>query len=240
MRRSVGTPPSKTTACSQPTVTALSPFVDCMHLPGDLGVPADARGLVLIAHANSASLRRTDHRFVADVLQANGFATLAVALRGSGPALRPIDGSPPDASTPRLAQALAWRLQAPGLAALSLGILALPDAAVPCMAAVARLGIAGMHALVVVDAEASLSRLAPAALPPMLVLAVGSGAGACEAVACQTVSWMRRHLPPLRSTGAQRLTTPLLRSDGSPACATSSASAAGGHTISAIHSRFRP
>jgi hypothetical protein len=57
-----------------------------------LQMPASARGLVLLVHVDSASQQRSGQRFIADVLRANGLATLAVTLH---PAEEQRAGLPP-------------------------------------------------------------------------------------------------------------------------------------------------
>src|SRR5437762_8755915 len=51
-----------------------------VRLDGDLTVPADARGTVLFAHGSGSSRFSGRNRFVAEVLQHAGFATLLMDL----------------------------------------------------------------------------------------------------------------------------------------------------------------
>ena len=41
---------------------------------------ASVRGLLVLVHADHASQQHSDHRFIANVLRANGLATLAITL----------------------------------------------------------------------------------------------------------------------------------------------------------------
>jgi putative phosphoribosyl transferase len=50
------------------------------ELAGDLGVPADARGVVLFAHGSGSSRRSPRNRQVAEVFQRAGYATLLLDL----------------------------------------------------------------------------------------------------------------------------------------------------------------
>ncbi|MGH3859496.1 dienelactone hydrolase family protein [Actinokineospora sp.] len=50
------------------------------ELPGDLAVPADARGIVVFAHGSGSSRHSSRNRAVAKVLRDSGFATLLMDL----------------------------------------------------------------------------------------------------------------------------------------------------------------
>jgi hypothetical protein len=66
-----------------PTVTELH-LRDRASLQQALQSAGDARALLLVAHADEASQSRPGHGFVADVLRANGFASLPFCLRAPG------------------------------------------------------------------------------------------------------------------------------------------------------------
>ena len=51
-----------------------------VSLEGDLGLPRDARGLVLFAHGSGSSRHSPRNRFVASVLREQGLATLLIDL----------------------------------------------------------------------------------------------------------------------------------------------------------------
>ena len=63
-------------------MSATSVFVDTgtVALEGNLALPRGATGLVLFAHGSGSSRHSTRNRFVADVLQEHGLATLLIDL----------------------------------------------------------------------------------------------------------------------------------------------------------------
>jgi putative phosphoribosyl transferase len=61
-------------------MTAESVLVPPADVTGDLTVPVDARGLVLFAHGSGSSRKSSRNRFVAGLLQQNGFATMLMDL----------------------------------------------------------------------------------------------------------------------------------------------------------------
>ncbi len=54
--------------------------VESVRLEGDLSVPAAARGAVLFAHGSGSSRRSPRNRYVADLLNESGLATLLIDL----------------------------------------------------------------------------------------------------------------------------------------------------------------
>jgi pimeloyl-ACP methyl ester carboxylesterase len=54
--------------------------VDLVHLEGDLSVPTAAKGAVLFAHGSGSSRHSPRNRYVADVLNEGGLATLLIDL----------------------------------------------------------------------------------------------------------------------------------------------------------------
>jgi putative phosphoribosyl transferase len=54
--------------------------VDSVHLEGDLSVPTAASGVVLFAHGSGSSRRSPRNRYVADLLNESGLATLLMDL----------------------------------------------------------------------------------------------------------------------------------------------------------------
>jgi putative phosphoribosyl transferase len=54
--------------------------VDRVMLQGDLAIPDSARGVVVFAHGSGSSCHSPRNRYVADVLQSAGFATLLMDL----------------------------------------------------------------------------------------------------------------------------------------------------------------
>ena len=54
--------------------------LDGLHLPGILGVPKNAKGIVLFSHGSGSSRLSSRNNYVAQVLQEKGFATLLFDL----------------------------------------------------------------------------------------------------------------------------------------------------------------
>src|SRR5580700_165023 len=54
--------------------------VDSIRLDGDLSVPTAAKGAVLFAHGSGSSRHSPRNRYVADVLNEGGLATLLIDL----------------------------------------------------------------------------------------------------------------------------------------------------------------
>ena len=54
--------------------------IDGQSLPGDLGMPADAHGIVLFAHGSGSSRHSTRNQFVARALERRKLATLLIDL----------------------------------------------------------------------------------------------------------------------------------------------------------------
>lgn len=60
-------------------VPVLAP-VDSLHLEGILSVPSAARGVILFAHGSGSSRHSPRNRYVADILNESGLATLLIDL----------------------------------------------------------------------------------------------------------------------------------------------------------------
>src|SRR3984893_15533125 len=54
--------------------------VESIHLEGDLSIPTAASGIVLFAHGSGSSRRSPRNRYVADLLNEGGLATLLIDL----------------------------------------------------------------------------------------------------------------------------------------------------------------
>lgn len=65
---------------SAATKTAVAVPIDRQLLPGDLGMPPDARGLVLFAHGSGSSRHSPRNRYVARTLEHRQLATLLIDL----------------------------------------------------------------------------------------------------------------------------------------------------------------
>ena len=152
-------------------------LLDPVTVQRGLSVPAGARALVLIAHPDEASRTQAGHGFVADVLHANGFATLPFSLhtpqdRAAGlPPLGMVQGRR------RLCGLCDWVLQQPSLGARPLALIGVGDAAPVCIAMAACGDRIEIRSLVLLDARADkLTRhLARLSQPALFVL------GQCDA-----------------------------------------------------------
>jgi putative phosphoribosyl transferase len=133
--------------------------------------------LVLIAHPNECSRAQSGHGFVADVLRANGFATLPFSLHT--PQDTAAGHRPPGLvqGRQRLRALVDWVLRQPGLGSRPLALIGVGDAASVCVAMAARSDRTEIHCLVLLDARADkLARhLARLSLPALFVL------GQCDA-----------------------------------------------------------
>jgi putative phosphoribosyl transferase len=100
--------------------------VDGWYLPGDLGVPLHARGIVVFAHGSGSSRHSARNRHVARYLEREGFATLLIDLLTSSE--EEIDARTHQFrfDIPLLAQRLVgiidWLATQPEVAALPIGL----------------------------------------------------------------------------------------------------------------------
>ncbi len=151
-----------------PVLSDLS-LLDPAIVQRGLSVPTGACALALIAHPDEASRRQAGHGFVADVLHANGFATLPFCRHTSHDAAA---GVPPPGMVQgrqRLGALFAWVLRQPGLGGRPLALIGVGDAASVCVAMAARSDGIAIRSLVLLDARADkltrhLARLSPPAL----------------------------------------------------------------------------
>jgi hypothetical protein len=142
-----------------------------------LQLPASARGLVLLVHADADSQQHSGHRFIADVLRANGLVTVAVTLR---PAEEQRKGLPAPGQVQvnhRLRAVFGWLAAQRLPAELPVAMLGVDDAVRGCVAAAARYRPAGLRSLILFDGRPDqVSRmLARLSLPTLMVV------GACDA-----------------------------------------------------------
>lgn len=189
------------------------------RLPAPLVRPPGARAIVLMVHPDAADGACTGQRFIADVLAANGLATMSITL---GPA----------ACAAQAAEQL--RGVAEGLAddgatrALPLVLVGVHDAAAVCAEAMGRVDLASVRSCVWLDGHVELGAEQVAAWRrPTLCLAGRHGSGAAaqplrgtrrlpaphrlvklplrsqpapsagvhEAMACELLAWLRKTVP---------------------------------------------
>jgi putative phosphoribosyl transferase len=118
-----------------------------VELDGDLGVPPDARGIVIFAHGSGSSRLSPRNRFVAGELQASGLGTLLMDLLTS-------EEEQADAATghlrfdirllaTRLAGATDWVHHQLGVGHLPVGYFGASTGAAAALVAAAKLGTVG-------------------------------------------------------------------------------------------------
>jgi putative phosphoribosyl transferase len=108
-------------------------------LHGDLGLPRDARGVVLFAHGSGSGRLSPRNRFVAKTLQERGLATLLLDLleeREAGDRRKVFDI---DLLADRLLGATTWLRRQPTTAALPLGYFGASTGAGAALQAAARM-----------------------------------------------------------------------------------------------------
>lgn len=113
--------------------------------------PATARALVVLAHMDRASQQRSGQRFIADVLRANGLATLAVTLH---PAEEQQAGLPPPGQVQikhRLRAVFDWLAMQSPTRQTPVALLGVDDAVRGCVAAAARYRPSALRSLILLD-----------------------------------------------------------------------------------------
>ena len=111
-----------------------------LALPGDLQVPADARGIVVFAHGSGSSRLSPRNRTVADDLNVRGFATLLFDLLDEDEAKDRRKVFDIDLLADRLLHAATWIDGQPKLAGLPLGLFGASTGAAAALVAAAKLG----------------------------------------------------------------------------------------------------
>lgn len=178
-------------------------------LVGELAIPEAASTLTLIAHPHAAGRDHPGHRFLADVLRANGLATLSIGLR-----------TPEEESCRApLAEAavLTQRLQAllDGLSAhaatrqLRVALVGVGEAAAPCAIAARAPGLEAIRSVVLLDGRVDLRDEEVAAWrQPTLCIAGRHGI----ALSGQPLAGARSLPPPHRLVKLRMQTQPLASS----------------------------
>jgi putative phosphoribosyl transferase len=119
----------------------------CIGLPratlkGDLGLPRNPSGVVLIPHDDESNRLSPQHRFVAKTLRAHGIGTLHLNLLTDLEAEIDKSSSKSSFNIPflaaRLASATRWTLRQPELRSLNIGYLATRKGAAVALLATAR------------------------------------------------------------------------------------------------------
>jgi hypothetical protein len=148
------------------------PFMHCTEMPrysvtrpivvsrpalaGDLAIPRDATALALIVHPDSAGRSRPGHRFVADVLLANGVATLSIGLRRPDEESRQAAVTDATVIAERLRGVLDWLTRHDATRGLRFALIAVNDAAAACALAARLPGLEAFETLVLLDGHVAL------------------------------------------------------------------------------------
>ncbi|HYN59299.1 MAG TPA: hypothetical protein VET87_07080 [Rubrivivax sp.] len=137
----------------------------------------DARALLLVAHADEASRGQPGHAFVADVLRANGFATLPFCLKTPSESAAGTRRPGMRRSQQYIHAVCDWLAQQPALAGRPVALLGLGEAVRPCIAAAAGQHPAVLRSLLLLDGRADQlpHHLLKLNLPTLFVL------GRCDA-----------------------------------------------------------
>lgn len=125
-------------------------------LAGELAIPEGASMLALFAHPTAAGRDHSGHRFVADVLRANGVATLSIGLRRAEEEARraPLPGGPEVAQ--RLQGVLEWLGAHAATRRLQVALVGVNEAAAPCAIAARQPGFEAIGTLVLLDGRVDL------------------------------------------------------------------------------------
>ncbi|MFG1430807.1 alpha/beta fold hydrolase [Xanthobacter sp. V2C-8] len=125
-------------AVSQATPTARPCAIPPLGLPGELGVPRGARGLVVFAHGSGSGVGSPRNRAVADHLRRDGLATLLFDLllpEEEGDSRKMFD---PLFLSDRLLQALDWAGSVREARGLAVGLFGASTGAAVALAVAAR------------------------------------------------------------------------------------------------------
>lgn len=127
-----------------------------LGLAGDLAIPDGASMLALFVHPTAAGRDHSGHRFLADVLRANGAATLSIGLRSAEEEARraPIAGGPEVAQ--RLQEVLDWLGARVATRRLPVVLVGVNEAAAPCALAARQAGLEAICSLVLLDGRVDL------------------------------------------------------------------------------------
>jgi putative phosphoribosyl transferase len=117
--------------------------VESIDLEGDLSVPTAARGVVLFAHGSGSSRRSPRNRYVADLLNEGGLATLLIDLLTEDEQQVDLQTAQLRFDIPFLAKRLViisqWLAQHPDVAGLNIGLFGASTGAGAALVAAAEL-----------------------------------------------------------------------------------------------------
>lgn len=112
--------------------------VDSTVLPGDLGIPDDATGIVVFAHGTGSSRKSPRNRHVAEYLREGGLATLLFDLLTEAEDVDPETRFDIDLLSERLAAAIEWVGERESTRDLAVGVFGSSTGAAAALIAAAR------------------------------------------------------------------------------------------------------
>jgi putative phosphoribosyl transferase len=122
---------------------AVTIAMESSHLEGDLSVPTATKGAVLFAHGSGSSRRSPRNRYVADILNESGLATLLMDLLTGDEQQVDLQTAHLRFDIPLLAQRLVditqWLARHPEVAGLKIGHFGASTGAAAALAAAAKL-----------------------------------------------------------------------------------------------------
>jgi putative phosphoribosyl transferase len=142
-----------------------------LRLPGDLTLPADAKGIVVFAHGSGSSRQSPRNRFVARALNEHGFATLLFDLLTQQEELNRANVFDVELLGGRLAEATVWLQSGPLAGQLPVGYFGASTGAAAALWAAAELG-ARIRAVLSRGGRPDLAkpRLAEVTAPTLLIV----------------------------------------------------------------------
>lgn len=192
--------PGSASASPEPVVLARA------GIAGELALPAGASTLALFAHADAAGRRHAGHRFLGDVLRANGVATLSIGLRNADEeaSRAPLPDAP--ALTQRLQAVLDCLAGHAATRQLRVALVGVGEAAAPCAIAARQPGLEAIRSVVLLDGRVDLRDAEVAAWrQPTLCIAGRHGI----ALSGQPLAGARSLPPPHRLVKLRMQTQPL-------------------------------
>ncbi len=126
-------------------------FMARVGLAGELAIPAGATTLALVAHPTAAGRGHPGHRFMGDVLHANGVATLSIGLRTAEEEARRAPPAGAAELVQRLRLVLEWLAVDAATRCLPVALIGVHEAAALCALAARQPGFEPIRSVVLLD-----------------------------------------------------------------------------------------